>query len=719
MNEWKQQGTIADDATFSLSDVFEIVYRRKIVVFSVLAITLLATIYLALKPRKYEAEGTLRIQPGSSGRYSTSPITAISGGGGDKIASETAILQSRTVYLRVARELNLVNEPAFWGVRKIKPQSIDDPKTRDLLLTRMARAVKVDHSPKDEIVRISATTISPDLSAKVVNTLINDYIENLFKMKFGATQRASNWIIGQLDDLKQQIETDQKTLTRLQGKLGFIGVDEKNTNYLPAEELNEITKASSDATIQRIVAEARYRFLSETNPNLIEGEQQLLSGSSSSQGLLQSLRDAQAKAAADYARLSAQFGPNYPEVKQAKAELASDTAQVKAEQDRIVNQAKVAYSAAKANEDMTLGVIAQKRSEAARSQDDVVKYTILLHDYESHRSLYEGLVQRLREAGITSGLESGEIDIVDIADPPFFAVAPGPVLIIVGGILAGFLFGCFVALVVELFDTKVSTSEQAEKLVHMPLVGKIPKLALNEQRGSLQGHRPEILDDPRSRYAESLQTLRSSLLMLQSGTVFRVILVTSALPGEGKSITSRNLATTFSQHSGKTLLIDCDMRRGRVAGALGLANKVGLSDVLSQGVAFENAVVPCPGVDGLDVVPAGKYPPQAAILVSSQAMQDLILRCRDLYNTVILDCPPMIGISDALILSSLADVLLLVVREEFSYKKALRDAVGQLTSVRNLPMGFVMNDVNSDLHGYGYGRYYHAYYEAAGTRSKA
>jgi succinoglycan biosynthesis transport protein ExoP len=713
MSELKKRNAKPDESEFSLLHVLEIVYRRSIVVAIAAVVVLLISIFIATRPSKFQAEGELRIEPGSSGRYSTSPASALSsGGGGDKIASETEILQSRTVYLRVARELNLANEPAFWGVTHISPRSIDDPKWRDLTLSRMRTKIRVDHSPKDEIVTIYATTTSPELSARIVNTLINDYIENLFRMRAGANQRVADWLITQLDDLKHQIEDDQKALIQLQGKLGLVGLDDKSANYLPAETLDQFTKASSDATIQRIVAEARFRFLSETNPNLIESEQPLLTGSSNSaQGLLQNLRSNQAKAAEDYARFSAQFGPNYPDVKQAKAQLDSDTAQVKAEEARIVNQAKLAYDAAKANEDLTTGMVSKQRTDVSRSQDDMVKYATRLHDYQGHRSLYEGLVQRLREAGITSGLESGEIDIVDLAEPPYFASSTSPWLIVLGGIVAGLLFGSFAALAAELFDTKISTAEQAEEISRLPLLAMIPRISTVELSDSVRKHLPEVSSAPRSHYAEAMQSLRSSLLMLRRGTPGRVFLVTSSLPGEGKSTMSRNLAYTFSQHDSRTLLIDCDLRRGRVANAFGVSNAVGVANVLMGSSSLQEAVRPVEGANRLSILPTGQYPPQAAVLISSQAMTDLIERCRGLYDCVILDCPPLIGLTDAIALSGSADALVIVVREEYSQKRALQTAVKLLSAVEDKPIGFAMNGVSGGSRRYGYGVYYSAYYE--------
>jgi capsular exopolysaccharide synthesis family protein len=291
-------------------------------------------------------------------------------------------------------------------------------------------------------------------------------------------------------------------------------------------------------------------------------------------------------------------------------------------------------------------------------------------------------------------------------------------LILLGGLLAGLLLGSFVALIMELFDTKISTFEQAEKISRLPLLALVPKLSTIEQRDSVRKHLPEVASAPRSHYAEAMQSLRSSLLMLRRGSPARVFLVTSSLPGEGKSTTSRNLAYTFSQHDTRTLLIDCDLRRGKVANAFGISNAVGLADVLTGRSSLQDAIIPVSDAARLFVLPTGEYPPQAAVLVSSQAMIDLVERCRGLYDCVILDCPPLIGLTDAIALSGLADVLLVVVREEYSQKRALQTAVKSLSAVEDKPIGFAMNGISEGSQGYGYGGYYHAYYEDSNPGAK-
>jgi len=703
-------GASGGSSDLSSGDILEILFRRRRVILVALALGLVAGTVLILRPRRYTAEGAIRVQPGTSSMYRTSPMNLLSGEDSDKIASETAIVQSRTLYLQVARELDLVHESAFRSESKLRNPSLDDPMVRERVLRLMRKGISVTHSPKDEIIAIYCTTPSPVLSAKIVNTLIQDYIAYLFQMRVTSTQRASRWLIGQLGDLKQQIESDQTEITRLQKKLGVIGLNEQNAEYLQTQTLDSMTKAASAATIDRIMAEARFRYLQESDPNLIEGEVNLMSqGPGSAQNsLLQNLRNSQAQAASTYARLLQQFGPHYPEVQEEKAQLDSLTSQVHTEEQRILNQAKISYDAAGASERLAHGALERETSEAFHSQGDMVKYVLLLHDYESHRTLYEELVQRLREAGITSGLEAGEIDIVDLADLPALPNPPGPWLLLGGSFFVFLLGGCFAALAVDAMDTRVSTAEQAERATNLPLLGTVPHAG----KVTNHPHDPALppLVERGTQYAEAVQSLRTSILLARAGVPPKIILVTSAAPGEGKSTTARNLAASFARHRAQVVLIDCDLRKGTQGAAFGISAGRGVSTVLTHQASLEDALHLCPGLEGLSVLAAGPHPPDPAVLMGSEEMAQLVRACAARFDYVILDSAPVLGFADVINVGHLAEAVVFVVREGRSSRKAVQEATHRIVSSRLPVAGFVLNDVDTRAHAYRYGYgYRHAY----------
>lgn len=700
----------------SLRELIDIVVRRKLVIAIVTAVVLLVGVLFALRPKKYAAEGDIRVQPGSSNMYRTSSSGLTGFNGLDPIASDMRIMQSRTLYLKVAKELNLENDKVFWDKKDLPQQSLDNSIVRDKLYFLMRKKISVSRAPKEEVLTITCTTTSPELSAKVVNTLINDYFAYIFQMRYGATQRASGWLVAQLSDLKDQVAEDQRNLVALQAKLGVISNTDKGSTYLFDESLSSIAKASSEATIDRIVAEAKYRYLSEADPNLIEGEVGILTPNQQPNGLLQGLRNLQASVATNYSNLRSRFGEKYPEVKQEKARLDEITKQVKQEETRIINQARLSYDAAAANENMTTKALQSKKTEAFSSRDDMVKYTILLHDYESHRNLYQGLMARLREAGITSGMEAGEIDVVNLADLPGIPVPPGRLMIMALSLLIGLALGILSTFVVEAFDSRIRTREEAERATGFTLLGAVPHFsgAINEVKQS--GAAPLlVMAAPRSRYTEELQNVRSSLLLSRAGEPPKVIVMTSAVSGEGKSTTAMNLAAVFAQHQARVLLVDCDLRRGRLAERLGLDQRKGLSGILSGQIDLDEAIQQIPDASTLSILCGGLQPPNPAVLMDSPVMSELIQACRSRFDFIILDGTPVLGLSDAINIARLADATVMVVRENYSDKRAVVEAKKTMQQARLHVAGLVVNDVR------GEGRRYYgdnAYYDDSLEKKK-
>lgn len=704
----------------SLPDVKRTLYARRTTIIVIVIATVVLGSLLSLRPRRYTAQGTIWVEPGQSNVYRVSPSLAnmIGGVGDDIIASEVKVLQSRTLYLRVAKDLDLANNPQFWGPsiwghREAQPKSLTDAKVADLVYRRMVRTIKLGHEPKDEIIYLTATTRSSYLSARIVNTLINDYVAYLFEIRYGATKRASGWLVDQLGGLQKKIEADQVELTELQSRLGIVGLDEKNSSYLYAGSLADLMKASNDATIERIVAEAKLRYLQDSNPNLIEGEINLLPEpsrpSSPSESLLQSLRAQQAQASSNYARLLSQYGENFPEVKQQKAQLDEINTEVKAEQQRIINQAKLSYDAASANEEMAANVVQRQKTKVFSSHDAMVKFVLLMHDYEADRELYEGLIQHLQEAGITSGLEAGDINVVDLADVPAVPDPPGPVVILAASVIGGLILGVFAALWLASMDHRISRAEQIEAIAGLPILAQVPHFRFEKKLTEPSISRRLIIAQ-RSHYSEAMQSLRACLLLSRPGEAPRVILVTSAASNEGKSTTVINLGAAFARHGARVLIVDCDLRKGTIAPKLRIDSRVGLANVLTRQVSLESAIQEISEVPRLSVLVEGSKPPDPAVLIASDEMRELIERCRQKFDLVILDSPPVLGIADGLHLGHLADSVMLVVRENVSNRKAVQEAVSLLVSSHMPVVGCVLNDIDPRASAYGYGYAYRDYY---------
>lgn len=717
-----------DVVEVSIPDTMRTLYTRRVTILVTLGIfLLLGALYLFL-PKRYEADGELWVEPGESSAYEISSLTSlISGQTNDIVASETLALTSRTILMRVAKELDLVHQRAFWGMIPLgepdpADRTLDNARTRDIVFKQFSSVLDIENDGKDEIITIKVTTISPQLSAKIVNTLINDYLQYLFEMRYGATERASSWLLQQLSSLKEKVDADQVQLNQLQEKLGIVGVSPATATYIYGESLGDLMKASDAATVERIIAEAKYRYLRNSDPNLIEGEINVLPDQAApttggAQSLLSTLRISQGQAAAAYSRMLSMYGANYPQVQEEKAQLDELNKEVATEQDRILNQAKLSFNAATANEQMTSAKVQGEKSKVFGSRDEMVHFVMLMQDYDADKTLYEDLIQHMKEAGITAGMQAGDIDVVDLADLPGKAKPPGLVLTLVACVIGGLIVGCFMALWLASMDRRILGPEQVEKITGLPLLAQVPHVKFDKSTGSTAELPHLIITARRSHYAEALQSLRASLLLAKPGSAPKTILVTSATPNEGKSITVINLAATFARHGARVLVGDCDLRRGTIAKRLRLSAARGLTSVLTRQMSLDDALQQLPGLPGLFVLADGPRPPDPAVLIGSDEMRRLMETCREEFDFVILDSPPTLGIADGLHLGQLVDSVVLVIREGVSNRKAVEDTVAMM-SASHLPVsGFIFNDLDPRASRYGYGYTYRDYYRGYYTDS--
>lgn len=683
--------------------------RRKILILAIL-LGLGYGIYKAqTQPKLYEAVGRIQVRSGSSNEYRLSAVQAL--GGTDtasKMLTEIAILRSDSLMLTVARDMNLANNPEFVG--KDAPHgNIDDPAVRQATVHALQSGLRIVLVPKTEIISISYSSLNPKLAADIVNKVISAYIQRSYETRFASTQRVSRWLSSQLDDLKQQVETSQEQMMDLQRKLGIVGFD-PNHNQI-SSSLEDLSKAAGEAKIARIIAESRYRVLSGMDPDSVESSIDAAPGAAPME--LTQLRTQLATARASYAQMQATLGPNHPQAKALRAQIDELSKEVTKEQNRLLLQAKENFVVARANEDQTKAALEQQKTDAYKLRDDLIEYTLRQREFESNRTLYEGLLQRLRTAGVEAGLESLEIDVVDQALPPAKPTLKRRSTVVLTGMVFGLLGGIIIAFIVESLDTGLSSVAEIESLIELPSLAVIPKarrLSV-EQSSTLTPTQKNlsVLSQPKSQFTESFRALRTSLLLATTGHPPKFILLTSATPSEGKTTLSTNLACILAQGDARVLLIDADLRRPSVHHRFGMSGKTGVTTVLTGAAPLEEAVQTVAEVPNLDILPAGPMPPFPTEMLGSEAMDQLLRQCGDLYAYVVIDTPPILSVTDGVVLARHADAVVMVVRHGKSSKHVVRRARDLLLRSGAPITGIVLNavDTNSpEYYGYyGYSGY--------------
>ncbi len=421
--------------------------------------------------------------------------------------------------------------------------------------------------------------------------------------------------------------------------------------------------------------------------------------------------------------MSTQFGPSYPKVAQLNSQLKELDVQIQAETKKVVGGLRGDYLAALQRENLLHGALDQQKQQANKLNESAIEYNLLKRDLDTNRTLYESLLQKLKEAGITASLKSNNFRIIDPARIPGAPVEPNIPRNFSLALALGLSTGIGLAFLIDGLDNSVRTPEQAQAISGLPSLGmiplgsrlmtefeKTPRLASGSSKEAV-----ELVTQarPQSRMAEAYRALRTSLLLTSAGTPPKTILVTSALPQEGKTTTSINCAVVLAQKGSRVLLIDADLRRPGVHKTLGMGPCTGLSNVLTGSATLQQAVVRSNILSSLFILPAGTPPPNPAELLASSNMNDLLTELRADYDHIVIDTPPTLSVTDAVIMATRADTVVLVIRSGQTTRQALQRSRDLLAQVNARMAGVLLNAADLDSADY---RYHYEYQGKYGDR---
>jgi len=704
-----------------LTDLWLIVRKRRwLLAGTAIALALLAFAAGAYRGKNYTAVGEMQIQPGSASELKQS-IGSVFGTGNTLdviIESDSRILTSEKLLTTVAKTLKLEDNPSFVGGHaQVKTElfggkkvpllhgNLDDPYVRSATLTNLRRHLTIARVPRTQMITIAYVSQDPQLSADIVNALESEFIKNNFIAHYSSTQQVTNWLTGQIDDLRSIVQDSQDRMVDLQKKLGISALDPSHSTIV--QEITNLEKGASDATEQRVLVEARYHILQSLPPDRIQDGPTPIS-MEGTQGLLESLRAQRATVSGQLAHEQTYYGPNYPEIKKLNGQLKALDREIADEEASVVNKAKDAYGIAHAAEAQAKDVLANRVHELYGQRDDIVKYELLSEEYESNRHMYESILARLREAAVDAGLDSADISVVDLASLPIQPSSMSRVTMAELGFVFGLFGGLALALLLERMDTRMRDSRQIQELLGVPAIAIVPQTnwkGKGPEPDAAAG--PEILWDARAPFAESMRVFRTSIQLSSTSRESRVIAITSCQPGEGKSTLSMNLAAALAQGGKKVVLVDTDMRRPSVYWRLGLNEKKGLSEFLTGLEPLDAVIQTHKTLTTMDVIPSGVCPPLPADLLASDQMKEFVLLLRERYDYVIFDSPPALSVTDPLIVASLADGLVLVIRQGYCTRGMLARAGEIFRDVGVKVYGFVLNGVDASLpEYYGYLGYY-------------
>jgi len=710
----------------ALRDYLRVLDKRKWVVLScVLIIPALVGIASLRMTKLYDAVGRIainKIDPVAFTVHDSAPTDYFDPTDMD---TEVRILQSDMLALEVIRQLNL-DKLSSVASTAVSPQGhgsiTTDPLTADSsrvtsMLANFRSGLHIVVVPNTRIIEIHYTSPDKNRAAAIVNTLAMTYKEANYKTKFESTMQASDWLSKQLVDLQIKVETSQEKLVRYQKEHEILGTDEKqNIITSKLEELNkELTLAEGD----RMQKEAAYRQVQSGDPAAAAAAAIAGTGGAAS-SQLDHLRGVQAELRIKVAEASTQFGPAYPKVVELNNQLKQLETEIQNETTKVIGGIRDQYEVAVQHEKLLAADFEDQKQQANALNESAIEYSMLKRDLDTSRQLYEGLLEKMKEAGINAGLRSNSFRIVDSARVPTAPSEPNIPRNLSFAFALALTTGVGLAFLLESLDNTVRTTEQAQNISQLPSLGLIPmgsraeatkgarRLAIAPSREAV-----ELITQvkPQSQMAEAYRALRTSLLLSSLGAPPKIILITSALPQEGKTTTSINTAIVLAQKGVRVLLIDADMRRPSVHKSLDLpAPLKGLSNVLTGTSSIPDAITIAPQLPNLWVLPAGSPPPNPAELLASANMRTVLSQLREQYDHIVIDTPPTLSVTDAVVLSTRADAVVLVIRSGQTTKTALRRARDLLTQVNARVCGVLLNAVDLASPDYYYYYEYQAKY---------
>jgi succinoglycan biosynthesis transport protein ExoP len=656
-----------------------------------------------------EAQNMLPFQdPNSYGEYVDSE---------NYVETQSKILQSETLALQTIKALDLGRYPEFGGTANSLTWTHGaGAARRPAILGAFLGRLVVKRVPNSRLIEVQFEAQDPQLAAQVVNTHLQTFIEQNFRSKYDATTQASNWLSAELEELRIKVEKSEDTRIAYERQNQIWQIDEKQD--ITTQKLADLSKAVTEAQTLMAEKEALYRMASSGNVDALPAARENV--------VIQDLLKRKTDLDQTYSDASHQYGPNYPKVlrlAEQRKELEGDLEKAR---KTVIESVQQEFATAHQRVELLQEALDKQKAEANDLAEKLVQYHILQHDAESNKALYDGLLQKLKEAGITAGLRSSNIRIVDPALAPTSPSRPQKARNIMLAILVGLVGGVGLALFREYLDNTIKSPDDIETLTGLPSLAVVPAMpGLNGHHRRLSrfsrepsqpvaaGPRVELLSyvQPKSQISEAFRALRTSLLLSQAEHPPQVILVTSALPREGKTTAAVNLAVTLAQLGDRTLLLDSDLRKPGVRRALNLTigKEGGLSSYLAGVSTLDDVIISHPAITNLDALTTGPVPPSPADLLSSHRMREAITELRRRYKFIVIDSPPIMAATDAVILSSLTDGVLLVVRSGETPKEAFTRTRDLLAAVKSRLLGVVLNAVDSSAPDYYYSYRYYPY----------
>jgi succinoglycan biosynthesis transport protein ExoP len=738
-----------------LIEYWRIIIKRKWVLITLTAALVLFTgIFSFLATPKYKSTATILIEGEGSKILSIEDELGYNRSLEDLRSFNTSLklLKSKSLAERVARKMSLLSRPEFSADKKKKKSLITAAKemlslrwliprkksdtgesmTRVLsnpyseIAETIRNGIDVSAVRTTKLVEVSYSSSSPVLAAAIVNTLAEEFIDFSIEKRYETTQQASDFLSEQIANLGQELATKERELQRYgREKEIYFLTDTESTVVSKFADLNT---AFTQAQIERIKKESAYRELKNLN---VDSLPQFVNNP-----LIQSLQTEYTRMKNEYEEKSKVFKSSYPEMIRLVAKLESMREELKSEIKKAVDLAESEYRSEQKKESSLRELLEKQRADVITMNSNAILYNSLKIEVENKRKLLSSLVERQNETLVSArlgGLKTSNISIIDKGEVPQNPVTPKKKRNLLLSFLIGILGGGGLCFILEYLDNTVKGPEDVEKLTGLPSLGVIPylppegikrrkryglysKYKYSEQKENPgeEKNLPDIKEiefvneiHPNLPVSEDYRTVRTSILLSHAGAPPQMIVFSSSLPQEGKTATVTNMAVSFSQLDKKVLVIDADLRKPRLHRLFKVKNSVGLSACLTGKVTIKDAILKT-SIKNISLIPSGPIPPNPAELLNSESMKKLLSDIKKKYDVILLDTPPVLAVVDALIVSSLSDCMVFIIKAGKTARMPFLRSVEELKRANAKIIGVLFNEVKLKEREY-YSPYYHYY----------
>lgn len=725
-----------EESDFDPAFVLKVLHKRRWVVLTIVAVVMTITAIATLSAVPvFRATAEVLIEKEDSNVVAFEE-TVEQERSGDYYQTQYRLLRSRAIARRTMDSLGLWNEPRFYAA-PAKPTAVRRLASvaRDLFKWSPGRgpsaetttaassnssadaqpgneethqeaakvdallgALSIDPVPNTRIVEVTFRSGDPDVAARVANGVARAYIDQNLEFKFLATKEAADWLGERLAEQREKVNASEQALQSYRESNGAIALDASQN--IVVQKLSEVNAAVTQAKMHRIAMEGLYRQLAAIRSDraALDTFPVILSNS-----FIQQQKGELASLQRQLSLSSERLGDKHPEIVKLRTSIEITDTKLQGEVAKVVESVHNQYLTAKAQEDSLNAVLQQHRSEALAMNRKGINYGVLLRDAESNRQIYESLLNRTKETGISGELKTSNVRIVDPAEVPRWPESPNRRRSLLLGLLIGLALGAMAAVGFETLDNRIKTPDDVKHGLNVPFLGMIPLVAMKE------GTTPMVHGNVVSGFAESFRAVRTNLLFSSTSEGPRSVVVTSTAPGEGKTSVACNLAVALAQMEQRVLLIDADMRKPRVHTVFGKAQEPGLSNVLVGNAKASEALLRGPH-NGLWIMPAGLHPPNPAELLGSRRFKDFLQSLDRHFDWVIVDSPPVMVVTDASLIAHLTRSTLFVVGADMTSRYAAKRAIEQLRLSQAQGLVAVLNRVNLERNSYYYSQYYRAEY---------